>query len=211
MSQVQIRVCGAAVEDTVAAISAAFPDAHFKILAALPDGDSLFDLLEVTTTDGDELVKHVTEAPDVRSFEVLYSDDRMLLVQLVVPRSDTYAALVTAGIVPQQPVSLRNGWYRNSVTAAHEQLSAYVAALAAANIPYEVSSVTQSFDSNDLLTDRQWEFVTEALERGFYDTPRRCTLGEVAEVLGIELSAASRLRHRAESRITNAYVANAMR
>ena len=67
--------------------------------------------------------------------------------------------------------------------------------------------MTQAHDSSELLTDRQWEFVTEAVERGFYDTPRNCTLTELAGEFDINVSAMSRLRHRAESRIVTAFVA----
>ncbi|AFK18475.1 hypothetical protein HFX_0752 [Haloferax mediterranei ATCC 33500] len=193
----------------MADISTAFPDAVFRVLSALPDGDFLFDIVEVTTVDADELVEHLSETPAVRSFEVLHADDERVLLQFVVPTSVTYSALVAAEIIPQQPVSLRDGWYRNGVTASHEQLSAYLRELVAAEVPYEIASVSQTFDSNELLTSRQWEFVTEAVERGFYDTPRRCTLDELAEVLDINLSAASRLRHRAESRLAKAYVIDA--
>ncbi|GAA0260439.1 helix-turn-helix domain-containing protein [Haladaptatus pallidirubidus] len=95
------------------------------------------------------------------------------------------------------------------MTAPHEQLAAYTAELAAASIPYEIMSLTQSHDSGELLTDRQWEFIIEAVEHGYYDMSRDCTLTELAEVLDINNSAASKLRHRAESRIIREFVAEA--
>lgn len=69
--------------------------------------------------------------------------------------------------------------------------------------------VNSSYDSSELLTERQWEAITEAVERGFYETPRGCTLDELAESLDIYKSSANRLLHRAESRIIKEFVAEA--
>jgi predicted DNA binding protein len=207
MPRVRLRVDGAPVDDRLADASTEFPDAEFRVLAALPVDTGLLDVVEVTTPDGDDVVQCFENAPEVRSFEVIHVDSERVLIRFVIPVSETYNVLVAAGIVPQQPVSLHDGWYVAEVTASHERLSAYTEELAAADLPYRVASVTQAHDSSELLTDRQWEFVTEAVERGFYDTPRNCTLTELAGEFDINVSAMSRLRHRAESRIVTAFVA----
>ena len=207
MPRVQLQVNGEPVNDRLADVSTEFPDAEFSILAALPTDDGLLDIVEITTLDGDTVVRHFENASEVRSFEVIHTDEQRVLLQFVIPVSETYAALLTSGIVPQQPVSLKDGWYSAGITASHERLSAYTAELAAAGLPYQIMSVTQSFDSSELLTERQWEFVTAAIEHGFYDTPRDCTLTDLAAVLDVKVSAMSRLRHRAESRIITAFVA----
>jgi predicted DNA binding protein len=207
MPRVRLRVYGAPVDDRLTDASTEFPDAEFRVLAALPVDTGLLDVVEATTPDGDDVVQCFENAPEVRSFEVIHADSERVLIRFVIPVSETYNVLVAAGIVPQQPVSLRDGWYVAEVTASHERLSAYTEELAAADLPYRVASVTQAHDSSELLTDRQWEFVTEAVERGFYDTPRNCTLTELAGEFDINVSAMSRLRHRAESRIVTAFVA----
>lgn len=78
--------------------------------------------------------------------------------------------------------------------------------LAVADIPYEILSVTQSYDSNGLLTERQREVITEAVERGYYDSPRDRTLVELAETFEINQSAASGVLHRAEGRIIKEFI-----
>lgn len=207
MPRVRIQVDGAPVDDLLADVSTEFPDAEFGVLAALPTADGLRDVVEVTTTAGDDLVRRFRSASELRSFEVIHADEERVLVQFVLPVSETYDALVTSGIVPQQPVTLRDGWYSATVVAPHDRLSRYAEELASADVPYRVVSLTQAHDSTDPLTERQWEFVTEAVDRGFYETPRRCTLADLADVLDVNVSAVSRLRHRAESRIVSAFVA----
>lgn len=226
MPRVQLKVNGAPVDDRLADVSTEFPDAEFSVLAALPTDDHLHDIVEVTTPDCNEVVRYF-EDKEVRSFEVIHTDEQMVLIQFMIPVSETYNALSASGIIPQQPVLLYDGWYSTEITTSYERLSAYTEKLAAAGIPYQIVSLTQSHDSSTLLTDRQWEFVTEATERGFYNTPRDRTLTELAEPFDINISAMSRSRHhqkrsfwlaartlvfwrhRAESRIITEVVAEA--
>jgi predicted DNA binding protein len=207
MPRVQLRVNGAPVEDWLADASIEFPDTEFKILATLPIDDSLFEIVEVTTPDRDALVRHFEDAPEVRSYEVVHTDEQMVLIQFMIPVSETYNALRASGIPLRYPTRLQEGWFSKEITASQERLAEYTVELDAADIPYQVMSLTQSHDSNALLTERQWDFITAAVKQGFYNTPRDCTLTELAETLDINISAMSRLRQRAESRIIQEFVA----
>ncbi|WP_231189595.1 helix-turn-helix domain-containing protein [Haladaptatus sp. DYF46] len=209
MPRVQLRVNGAPAEDWLADVSTEFPDAEFRILATQPTDDGLLEIAEVTTLEGDPLVRHFEDASEVRSYEVIHTDEQMVLIQFMIPISETYNALIASGIPLRYPVLLQDGWFSKEVTASQERLGEYTDELAATGIPYQVESLTQSHNSSELLTERQWEFVTEAVERGFYNTPRDCTLTELAEAFDINISAMSRLRHRAESRIITGFVAEA--
>ena len=209
MPRVQLRVNGAPVEDWLADASVEFPDAEFRILATQPTDDGLLEIVEVTTPNGDVLVRYFEDAPEVRSFEVIHTNEGMVLIQFKVPISDTYNALMASGLPIRYPALLQDGWFSKKVTASQERLGEYTDELAAASVPYQVESLTQSPDSSELLTDRQWEFINEAVERGFYSTPRDCTLTKLAETFDINISAMSRLRHRAESRIVMEFVAEA--
>lgn len=115
-----------------------------------------------------------------------------------------------SAIIPSSMrIILRDGWFSVKLVASGERLSKYTDELAAAGIPYQVLSVTQSHEASELLTERQWQFITEAVDHGYYDTPRGCTLTELAGTLDVHKSAASRLRHRAESRIVKEFVSEA--
>ena len=101
---------------------------------------------------------------------------------------------------------MQDGWLHTELTASHERLSQFTDELAAANIPYQIQSVTQSHDSNELLTDRQQEFITEAVKRGYYDSLHGCTLTELAELFDVNKSATSGILHRAEGRIITDFI-----
>ncbi|MFC6964530.1 helix-turn-helix domain-containing protein [Halocatena marina] len=130
-----------------------------------------------------------------------------MIIQFKSAISSSYNPLIASENIEQPPTIVHDGWFFVKVTASQERLSKLIEELAAGDVPYQVISLTHSYNSSDLLTERQWEAITEAVERGFYETPRGCTLDELAESLNIYKSSANRLLHRAESRIIREFVA----
>lgn len=209
MPQIQLKLDGTAVDGWLATISTEFPDAEFRLLATQLRDEGAFVILEVMTPMGDALVCQFENTPEVRSFEVFHTDEQIVLLQFMTSATKTYDPLRRSKNISIYPTILRDGWFSVKLAASHNQLSKYTDELAAAGIPYRVLSLTQSYDSSELLTDRQWHVMSEAVERGYYDTPRDCTVTELAETFDIHKSAASRLLHRAESRIIKKFVTEA--
>ncbi|WP_254532933.1 helix-turn-helix domain-containing protein [Natrinema gelatinilyticum] len=73
--------------------------------------------------------------------------------------------------------------------------------LEANSLEYEIDRVVQSLDPTELLTDHQRCVVTEAIERGYYDSPRGCSLTDLASSMNISKSSVSGVLHRAEGQI----------
>ncbi len=209
MPQIRVRIDGTAVNGWMATTSTEFPEAEFRMLATQLRDEGALVILEVLTSEGDAVVRRFENTPEVGSLEVLHRDEQSVLIQFVTTSSKSYDPLFRSKNVSVYPTILRDGWFSVRLVGPHERLSEYTAELAAAGIPYRVLSVTQSYESSELLTKRQWQFVTEAVERGYYDTPRGCTLTELADAFGVHKSTASRLCHRAESRIVKAFVSEA--
>ncbi|MFC6964089.1 helix-turn-helix domain-containing protein [Halocatena marina] len=98
----------------------------------------------------------------------------------------------------------------SQITTSHERLSQLRDELDATGLTYEVVSVNQSTSPTDLLTDRQRRFMTEALEQGYYDTPRTCSLTDLADVLDVSKSTASVVLHNAEETIVKEFFAESI-
>lgn len=211
MPQIQVKLDGTAVDGWLAIVSTEFPDAEFRLVATQLRDEDAFVILEVVTPKGDALARRFENTPEVDSFEIHHTDERMVLLQFRTAATKSYDPLRRSNNISLYPTILRDGWFSVELAASHERLSEYTEELAAAGIPYQVLSLTQSYDSNELLTDRQWHIISEAVECGYYDTPRSCTVTELAESLDVHKSAASRLLHRAESRIITGFVTGTAR
>jgi predicted DNA binding protein len=210
MPRVQLKLNAAAQEDWLATLSTEFPDAEFRVLASHPIEDGLLGIAEIQTLDGDAIVRRFECASEVRSSEVVHTDERIVLIQYVVPIPRSYRALRASGNLPRFPAIIQDGWLSSEVTASQERLAEFTDELTAAGIPYQIQSLTQSHDPIKLLTDRQRQFITDAVARGYYDSPRECTLTELAGAFDVNKSAASGILHRAEGRIIKEFVAESI-
>lgn len=190
--------------------SGGHPEVEFRILSSRVTEEGIRAVVEAETTDPEALRHHIEDIPDVTSLEVLDAAEEALLFQCTTPESDIHQEIRQRdGPMSSPPTIIREGWVFNELTASHEKLSEFTRELAAAGLRFEILSVTQSTDMTNLLTDRQWEFVTEAVERGYYDSPRECTLVELAAALDVNQSTASGILHRAEERIIKGFVGEA--
>lgn len=181
------------------------PDEEFRILAAVPIGDGLLVVLEapiVTTPNIGQFLD--TWLP---SYDVLHVDEHVVVIQYFVPfLPPPYRAVLLSGNLLGFPLILQNGWIHAELITSNERLSQLKAELEAIGLTYELVSVTQSTEPADLLTVRQRQFVIEATQRGYYDSPRDCTLTELAAELDISKSVASVVLHRAEGRIIKQFL-----
>ena len=201
MARIQLKINAAASQDQLAAVSTEFPDEVFEILASHASDSRLVGIMQVRTVNGDALAQHFEEAPDVYSSEVISLDEQTILLRYEIPIPDSYRVNRKAGNLSLFPITMQDGWLTVERSASHERLTQYIDNLDNAGLPYQVLSVKQSHDPIELLTDRQEQFIIEAIARGYYETPRQCTLTELAETFGVNKSAASGTLRRAEGRI----------
>lgn len=206
MPRLRLEFNPSASDDWLANLSTEFPDAEFTLLASHSTNDGVIGVIEIQSPDTAAILRRFEDASEVRSYDELHSDDQMVLIRYTIPLPEGYRANRSSGIPPNFPARMQDGWLQTELTGSHERLSQFTAELSAADIPFRIQSMTQLHEPNDLLTERQLEFITEAVKRGYYDTPRRCTLTDLAEMFEVNKSAASGVLHRAEARIISKFV-----
>lgn len=184
------------------------PECELRILSTHPTENGLLVIVEATLTDPTTLVHLFDETAIQPSYEVLHADEQVVLIQYELPFvPPPYRALFSSENLPQFPYVIRDGWTICELTTSHERLSQFKDELAATGFTCEVVSLTQSTDSSDLLTERQEQLLTTAVEHGYYDTPRTCSLTDLAAALSISKSTASEILHRAEGKIAKEFTA----
>ncbi|QRV15231.1 helix-turn-helix domain-containing protein [Haloterrigena salifodinae] len=201
MPHLKVELNGAAIGGWLAELSTGFPTAEFRLLATQLRDEGALVTLEVRTTDRSDVIREFKTTPDAANVELLHADSKVVLLQFLTRDSKAYDPLYESGCISIYPTILQNGRFSVHVVAGHDSLSDYLEELAASEIPYQVISLSHSHETDTVLTNRQQQFIDTGIERGFYNDPRTCTLTELAEALDIHKSAASRLRHRAESRL----------
>jgi len=100
-------------------------------------------------------------------------------------------------VLPSDPRTFQNGFYHCETIAPASQLRRLVASLKRVGARPRLTSIRPLQSPvprprpRGLLTPVQQRFFTEALERGYYEVPRRITLSRLAERLGRSKSSVS--------------------
>ncbi|MFB6104788.1 MAG: helix-turn-helix domain-containing protein [Halobacteriaceae archaeon] len=186
----------------IGALSREHDGTQFRVVSVVSrDDDGGIGLLEVRTEDPAAIVTAARDHEEIAALEVLEVTDNRVLFQFETGAPHLLEIAKNAGIPVVTPFSITDGEAVWELTAAREQLSNLAAELAATGISYTVESVRPDADAESLLSDRQATLLTEAVQRGYYDTPRTCTLTDLAEATGIAKSTCSETLHRAEGAI----------
>ncbi|SFR85196.1 hypothetical protein SAMN05216559_0049 [Halomicrobium zhouii] len=182
------------------------PDTRVRVLAAIPDELSGVGLAEITGPAAATVVAEMVDEEELTNVETLQHRDGEALVQFETTNPLLLFPARGSGIPLQMPFDIVDGEASWEVTAPNERLSELGEQLEEFGIQFTVDYVHQYTASDQVLTDRQREIVRAAVEEGYYDTPRRCSLTELAEAVGIAKSSCSDTLHRAEETIVKEFV-----
>ncbi|RLM87920.1 helix-turn-helix domain-containing protein [Halobellus sp. Atlit-38R] len=192
----------------VSTLSKQYPDAEFTVLAAMPTGETGVGLVEITADDIKPIVTTVDRYDSVVSVTVLEAQADRALVQFETTEPLLIRSLSEAGVPLELPITIVDGEVTLELTASREKLSELGTLLDQFGIPFELLSITRSIDTQSLLTEAQYDLLETAIERGYYDTPRTCTLTELADAVGLAKSTTSEKLHRAEEKVVKEFVSS---
>lgn len=182
------------------AIADAFPNTVIRFLSNYPSENGVTSVLEIQTDDPNELLRE-SENWFSSSTTVLHSDDETVVLMLEGQPPNGYFVSDDIEYHPTTPVVARDGYLFIEFVMPESKMAAMWKSLDERDVDYEVLSITDGYDVLDALTARQREILTVAIERGYYDTPRGCSLTDLAEELGVNKSVISGVLHRAEGEI----------
>lgn len=183
-----------------------YGDASFRILAALSSEEAGVGLVEVVHPDPVPIVEALTEYDGVTEAVVLKQSEDSSLVQFETTKPLLLFAVNDSGVPLELPFTIRDGEATWQVTASRERLSALADQFEQLGVAYTVEWIRQHFGEEPLLTDNQREVIATAVDSGYYDTPRHCTLTELAGKLDLAKSTLSETLHRAEGKIIKQFV-----
>jgi hypothetical protein len=187
-------------------LSAAYPDATFRVLAAMPEGEAGVGLLELRTSALREVVSDLAGSESVSDVEPLRATDEEAVVQFRTTEPLLLASARASGVPLEPPVEIVEGRASVEVTATRDRLARLEEELGALGMSTEFEYRYAAGDGEPVLTERQRELLEAAVAAGYYETPRECTLSELADRLGVAKSSLSETLRRAEGRVASDYV-----
>jgi len=187
-------------------LSRAYPETRFRVLAATADAATGVARIEITGEEPVAVCEDIRDYDTVTELTVFESDDRIRRVQVETTVPLLMTSLQNSGVPLEMPFEVCDGEMAFEATIPQQNLSKLGETLDEMGISYRVDRIQQDVESDPLLTDRQQWLLDEAIERGYYDTPRRTTLVDLADELDIAKSTCSEILHRAEERVLKEYI-----
>ncbi|QFU84749.1 helix-turn-helix domain-containing protein [Natronorubrum aibiense] len=182
-------------------LSRKYPDAVFEILTAFPKDMGGVALAEITHSDVGTVLQTMNGYDEVTNIDLLQQTSDNVLVQFETSSPLLLFPVREAGTPLELPFTVTDGTVDWEITATRERLSLLADQLREFGITFDVKSITHQVEMTQLLSVKQTELMERAIERGYYDTPRRVTLTELAEDVDIAKSTCSETLHRAEEKI----------
>ncbi|WP_228546114.1 helix-turn-helix domain-containing protein [Halegenticoccus tardaugens] len=181
----------------------------FEVVTALAGEDAGIALLRIESDDPLTILTDIRGQSDILDVDLLWNRASTSLVQVETESPPLLLPLWQAGVPVEMPFSVRDGTAIWELTTSSDRLSDLGEHLDEAGIECELQSVVEigSSEADRLLTPRQRQVLTVAIEAGYYTVPREVTLTEVAEELGVSKSTCSEILHRCESNIVTWFAA----
>ena len=192
----------------IADLSREFPDAVFRVLSGTPGDDAAFALVRVSTDDPDAVIDAMRDHPGLVETSEMARGPGDVTLQIESATPLLLLAAQRAGVPIEMPVEVTDGVAALDATGAHDRLSAFGDRLRDIGLEYEVEFVQQRVNPSQLLTGTQLDLLLTAVELGYYDVPRECTLTEVAEEAGIAKSTCSETLQRVERTVVREFVSD---
>ncbi|WP_458207797.1 helix-turn-helix domain-containing protein [Haladaptatus sp. NG-SE-30] len=195
-------------ETWISQVSKAHPDCVFKVITVLSGVDSSVALLELSAKNPVPMIADIERDEDIASLELLWKDEDEALLQVETTNPVLLDPVWEVGVPLQTPFEVVEGSASWELTTSTSRLSALGTRLEESGIQFDIDYVRSIGDneSDSILTDRQQQVLLAAVEQGYYETPRRATLTNVAESMDITKATASDILHRAEGRIVDWFV-----
>jgi predicted DNA binding protein len=182
------------------------PELQLRVLAAVQNGEYGVALVELSAPDTAAALAEMRSYDSIAEVHRLSDEGDEVLVQLETTVPLLLEPLQQSGVPLEMPFSIQDGNVVWEVTASRDRLSKLGEHLDQLGIPFTVDSIYQEIESEELLTENQWNILSTAADRGYYDTPRRCTQEDLADALGIAKSTCSETLHRAEERVIKRFI-----
>ncbi|AGB14837.1 putative DNA binding protein [Halovivax ruber XH-70] len=184
-------------------LSRQHPAVVFRVVTGIPGDDVGIGLVRLVASDPLPIITDIQDRETVERLELLWKHDDEALLQVETTNPLPLLPVWRAGVPLEMPFDIQDGQATWEVATSRSRLSALRTQLENLGIGFTIEHVREidTSQADRLLTDRQRAVLREAVEAGYYRTPREATLGDVADRLGVASSTASDVLHRAEDHV----------
>lgn len=174
-------------------------------IRGMMSGDCATETVGIPGRKTNECISDIESHSLVDSLDVIEEHRNGVKIYLETIDPIVYSSITQAGTPLVCPAELKCGELTVTVVGPKGAISSLGTEFQDNGMEFELASIQPDHDKRKILTDRQEEVLFTAIEGGYYQNPRECTLTEVAETLEIAKSTCSGTLQRAEEAVVEYY------
>jgi DNA-binding CsgD family transcriptional regulator len=183
-------------------ISRRYPGSTFTVLSCFPLG--MTECLICVRVEGDHgIIGEIESHPSVAGVSTLFSSEEKCVLVVKTRFALPLFVLLKSELIVQPPVHIRNGTARLNLVHSPGRLKVFTLLMKMLGLPFKLVKVTTRYEE-ERLTKRQKEILEHAIRHGYYDTPRKTTIRELARKLNISKSTLSEILRTIENKMIKA-------
>lgn len=184
-------------------------DVSLKIVNRRPAGKyGVRDLVEIQGAQADleRILLELKGEPWVKTFDLDFVESGRLMGEVVTFRCLACAALATSNChLVSASVRKDDTIVWRIMTSDRDEVRRLVDKLRRRKCEVELTKLTP-IDEREVITSRQEEIIMMAFERGFFETPRRTKLKDLAKLTGVSQATLSEILRKGQKRIVVDYL-----
>ena len=192
----------------LSAISRKYPDLTFNILSLLPlssnVGSCSLQIKGKSLVHYREKIMGDMDAFNLKSI-ILGNIPGYLLLNLQIGDPWILATIIRLELMIHYPLQIKNGIISFQLIADRKKIDNLFTEFDKKKIDYDLREIS-FYKPKHLLSPKQEEILTDALDLGYYEIPRGISLSELAKKKGISPSALSERFRRIEKVLAKDYV-----
>jgi predicted DNA binding protein len=181
---------------------------QIKFIECMPFGESGGrGLIEMADKEEEvnEIIEEIKKHPDVCRVDISPLKDGGVLGSIVTNKCVACRALTGSDCFLTSALSLGDGGVEwKLITGGEGSLAELIDKLQSYGCKVELKSTTP-LTKKTMLTSRQEEIVRAAIEKGYYDYPKKITIKELAKIFDISPSTLNEILQRGERKIMRWY------
>jgi len=180
-----------------------------KIVGRRPSGRlGVRDLVEISgdQEDLEQVLDEFRNEPWVKSFDLDFVKSGKLVGEVVTHKclacsslAESNCHLISADARSNESVRWR------LMTSDRDEVKRLISKLRRLNCEVELVKLSR-IDEQEVLTSRQEEIIMMAFERGFFETPRKTKLKDLAKITGVSQATLSEILRKGQKRIVVEYL-----
>ena len=187
-------------------VSKKHPSFDIQITSFIPVSQDPFvgnSLITINGTQPSQIIPDIEKHPSLIALEVMTESPTFLTLNTRTKDQLLLRALVKNFILVQLPVKIFDGKAEFNITASRANIDGFIEMLQGHHIDVEIKNIGQYSGDllKNILTPRQLFVYKKAKQEGYYDSPRRITLSELAVTLNTAKSSLSALFQRIHKKL----------